>query len=784
MEFRSRSLTGFLFLLAGLCLAAGKAEAGTFGIGFFEGGSYPAHAEFRNYFRDQLRAMTPPGVELVFVPDGFKSADWDREKSRSMARQLVQNTQIDLVVALGPWTVEDLLEAGFDRPIVAAFRYDPVVEGLVDDRSRPIVDNLTVRVRPNKLTSDLRYLTGLLPVRKLGVLYFPASNEIDTLLAMTRELGKQLGFEVVTAEGYDRNGTYAFFKAYRQLAGKVDALYLSPLWGFNSNKVRQFYAMVSRDNIPSFIGEGQYHAARGALAAGSLESSLTRAHYHAWKVVQIMRGASPAALPTILADDAGLIINQQVAHQLGMTVRSERRYDITVLEAPAPDDVERLTVVDAVAVALAQNPGYQARYETLESAGQAASEAWSSYLPQVSLDATVGHFDHNSVNNDDRYRADRYRADLNLSQELFSLGVIRDIELAGLRRDEVQSDLKQAGLDLELGVTLAFLNLVRAEQVKSVELAHRRQVRDCLQLARLRLELKEGDVAEVWRWEGEWLNAVQSVRRTEGDLEIARILLNTLLGRPGDYSFVVDRQHYTDSRFFYEESVLVQATSTPETKTWLVQSLLDELADGHPSLTRAHLGVSTGHTRLAQNRADFYPRIGFFATLGLTRELVDRPGFEEKSPSWSVGAKIKLPLFEGGRRFRRQNRLRSELNGLEYRRDQVALEVTAQMRVAVERMLIRSEEFPIAARSAELADRYFPEILAQFGSGHRTNAELLDALMNDRHASLNAIAAQIDYFRSVAEVVHTLGVSPNANSRSPGEELLIRISSITSNSRN
>ena len=109
MSFGSR-LSMYLSLLlttGGVCLAD------SFRVGFFEGGAYPAHAEFRSHFRDQLRAMTPPDIDLVYIPDGFKSAEWDRQKSRAMAAELAQNLEVDLVVALGPWTVEDLLAAGF-----------------------------------------------------------------------------------------------------------------------------------------------------------------------------------------------------------------------------------------------------------------------------------------------------------------------------------------------------------------------------------------------------------------------------------------------------------------------------------------------------------------------------------------------------------------------------------------------------------------------------------------------------------------------------------------------
>ncbi len=776
----SRRLTCF-FVAA---LAAAPCWGDTFTVGFFEGGASPAHAEFRDRFRSQLRHMTPPGTDLRYSPTGFKSAEWTRETSQAMAREFVQDEAIDLVVALGPWTVEDLLAAGFDRPIVAALRYNPLFEGLIDDRGRPIAGNLTVRLRPNKLVSDISYLTSLAPVKRLGVLSFPSDRESEKLLAAIRNFGDQAGFEVVTAEGYDRNGTYAFFKAYNQLAGKIDALYLTPLSGFNSDKIRQFYSMAGRDRVPSFSSEGRYHSTRGALAAGSLESSLVKAHYHVWKVVRIIEGATPADLPTTFNDDPGLVINETTARQLGMDIRSERRYDIEVLEAPKPEDVERLTVIDAVNTGLAQSPDYQSRYSALSAAEQAVSEARSGYLPQVSLTARGDHFDPNAVHNDDRYRADRIAAGIRLEQNLFAPKVGGDIEHASLSREATANDLRQAGLDLERGVTLAFLEVVQAEQILGVLRTHKVQVRDCANLIELRLDLGETGADQVWRMESEWLDALQSVRAAEAELNIARINLNTLMGRPGDYPFVADWQHFTDSRFFRNEAALNKVVRFPNGRDDLVATLVDLTLANNPRLAKTSLGLDLGRRALARNRAGIWPTIGLSARVGMTKERAEVEGFKERNSSWSVGVGLELPLFLGGRRFKEQNRLQAQLDMLEYRRDQATVEVASRIRVAVEAMLSRCEEFPIAARSAELADQYYPDIQNRFGSGSATIVEMIDAVHHDRDASINAIRTQIDFFSQLVELGHTVGLSANESGRASGEDVMSHITSLIATGRN
>ncbi len=144
-----RFITTLIGLAAASVIAASASAAQkTWHIGFLEAGPYPAHSELRKHFSEQLPGLLPDGCSAVTVPHGFKSGDWARESCRRLAAELKADTSIHMVVTTGPWAVEDLLAVGYDRPIVAMYRLDPVAEGLVDTSLRPIAPNLTVRVRP------------------------------------------------------------------------------------------------------------------------------------------------------------------------------------------------------------------------------------------------------------------------------------------------------------------------------------------------------------------------------------------------------------------------------------------------------------------------------------------------------------------------------------------------------------------------------------------------------------------------------------------------------------
>jgi outer membrane protein len=279
----------------------------------------------------------------------------------------------------------------------------------------------------------------------------------------------------------------------------------------------------------------------------------------------------------------------------------------------------------------------------------------------------------------------------------------------------------------------------------------------------------------VWRCEQESLDAFRATRRTECEYRVASILLNTLLGRPGDYPFVADPQHFTDNRFFMEESILASVGQTPRQRERIVSTLVDLADSTSPEISGSELAADLQRSRLSRVNADFYPRVGFFATFDLTDELADRSGFEEANPSWSMGARLTLPLFSGGRRIKERRQMQAELERRLLQKDETNLRVSSKMRSLLERVYSRAEEFTMAARAAELAGQCVPDLLTRYATGNRTLLELLDAARNNRSASQTAITTQIDYFTSVAELMHTVGISAYESGHTPDEELMSRL---------
>lgn len=747
-------------------------------IGFFEGGDCPAHQTLRQQFSTQLNDVLPEGFEAHYIPDGFKSAGWNRDSSRAMARELVALKNIDMVVALGPWTVEDLLEAGYSKPIVAMYRFDPKAEGLVDDQGRPTANNLTVRIPTHKLETDLWVLSQLVSIKKLGFLYFPSGDERDQVVDSVSKLGKQLGFDVVTAEGYDILGTFAFFKAYNRLPKDIDALYISPLWGFSAVKTSEFFKMAMRDKIPVFTYDGPFDVKRGALAGNTSATMTGIARYTATKVVRIMKGETPADLPVDFPGQPLLTINLETARQCGVEIPEELRAQADIFPAESSEDAPRYGLLDALYQSLAANPDYLAKQGALAAAGQAASRAYSAYLPHMAAFGKMGYIDGNTIDNSyPRLSHQQFRAGVSFDQTLLSLSAINDIKQAASQRDQEEASLDSARLRLEFAVTTAYLNYLKALEVIAVLRAHRGRVGELLELAIARQMLDEEAGSDVLRWRREMLAASQNIVDAEANLDVARTLLNTLMGQPGDMEIIIDTTDFSLDRSAGQYENFRPFVSTPSKRRKIVTFLESEGMRRNPAMRSQLVAEDLARLRLGGNGKRYLPTIGFHASLEVQNELQDvAPVLEEKSPTWSVAATFRLPLFEGADRIHERSELRFRLDEAEYLSDRIRFDVVARVDERARRLFASLTNLPIALGAQQQGMSYAGMVGEEYSAGTKSLVAMVDAVETARDSQLEAIIAHYNYLEAAARLVSEVGWSMKDEAALPTEILLRQIS--------
>ncbi|MBI5267279.1 MAG: TolC family protein [candidate division Zixibacteria bacterium] len=738
-------------------------------VGFFEGGDYYSHSILRTAYQDALEHLAPSSFQFIYMPNGFKSAEWKRDRCASLAGEYVRDTTIDVVVAMGPWVVQELLKAGFKRPIVGLYQFDPGAEGLLNREGRPVVRNLTVHVRPDKIRHDLATIVDLYGVKRIGVLAFNDSPDDTAVMNKCWQIGKSMGLEITWTQGYGASGTYAFFKAYGLLPKSVEAVYVSPLWGMTLAMIDQFSTNLAADHIPLFTSEGRFLLEKGILGSGSVNPEQSAAQFAAWKTIRIAQGEVPADLPIEFPEMRGFAVNLEPTKLMARDISSERLYQADLINEFTPsENTMALTLEDAVSRALAQNPSYQAAHTAIEAADLTLSRAKSGYLPDISIDAAATAASQSaSDNTNGLVSRNRYRAGLAIDQPLFSLGALRAIKSAREERLLNQASVEQAKRDLELAVTAAYLDCLTARSRVTEYSQLRRRLDDLLQAARLGDFIDPQRPQDQTRWEAYRMEVWRRLIEQRDRLRQAFATLNTLLGQPSTTELALDTAGLTEENFVGEFSALRPIFASRRFGPQAQQFIQAEAIRNNPTMKSAGAAVRVAGAKLDFGKAQSYPGLSVRGWFGYADSLANTPVFTEKHDLWSVGAVFSWPLFSSRHKTVDRKVARLSVDRAEYERDAARLKIVTDVDNSWNNLRSLGVEIPLASSAADRSAEYFDSTKFAYLAGRRSISDAVDAVQSDFQARLDLLSLRYEYFASVATLIHHIGW-PTADERDRG----------------
>ena len=770
---KSLILYALVLGITGIALLHGsQGNTRTVNIGYFEGGPYPTHNLLRDEYLKQLHAILPDTIQIVTIPHGYRSADWKRANSKMMARELAHLRQVDMVMAFGPWAIYDLLEAGFDKPIIGMHQFDVKLDGLLNEQNRPIKDNLIVCWQPDRLTRDFTILSKLTDKRKLGFLYFPA----DTLNPVVREYVNQtaalFGFVMAYGEGYNNDSTYAFFKAYHQINHRIDILYLPPLWGLESNLVRSFFEEINQERKPGFIAEGSLILEKGALATADYYAVIAQARFFAERTKQIIFGATPASLPVIFTPDFTMAVNGQTAAKCGISISENIKSFYYVIDPPPDESATRFTLSDALFKASQQNPSYLAALDYEHSARFATDLKKRYFYPRLQARAMYQYLDDNTVYNSyDYYNNEQAKLSMELSQPLFSLRKRREISSSTIAAELSSTRKIETQMELEKTLSHAFLACLRYESLRQNAINYRKIIDYYLQLSQARNVLGENQTVPIARLETYRSKINRTLLDIEQNLRNSKVHFNALMNLPGDAPFTLDESGFSENDLFTFEGPILDKLDNQMIQNQVMDTLLKKAFTQHPFLQSARSELSLEKSRLKEIEAGKYPSLNLNASLHYADRLRQTLFFDEKHTTWSIGGSLDIPLFDGGERHKKSRQIQSEISAREYEVDDAGLEVMKAVRSAFNTLISKAFTITAAYKAKTYSVTARDEITDQYTQGEISLTEFFTVLTEANEADVAFINSRYEYYESICSLYYSLGQPAGDKYSNPLEQM-------------
>lgn len=359
--FRVLPVVAFVMLcLAQPVFAAGEPKYqpvqkngdGKWRIGFYQGGEYNDYVPVTRAMAERLVELGwigPPVREclatagdsasvwdclsraqsdyLEFVPDAFWTAEWKNDLRQVRRADFLNRAKtrrdLDLVLALGTWAGQDLATDEHDIPVVVCSTSNALFSGIVASAEDSGRDHVHARVDPSRYARQVRLFHAVVGFKKLGVVYENSREGISYAgMDQIEPLGRELGFELVACEApfsgvTQEESELAVLACHEELAGKVDAVYLTIHRGLNMKSIGRLLEPLFAHDIPTFAMGTLYEVNAGAMMSMAQPDFRYAGDFYAETMARILNGEKPRDISQLLLDPQDVRINIAVAKRIG-----------------------------------------------------------------------------------------------------------------------------------------------------------------------------------------------------------------------------------------------------------------------------------------------------------------------------------------------------------------------------------------------------------------------------------------------------------------------------------
>lgn len=734
-------------------------------IGVVLDGPWERNEEILGYFQQEILDLLSGEFDVQFPPESVRTDGWTAAGVRDALSSLLDDSRVDMVLALGALSSNcACLRGSLPKPVLAPFVLDAELQGLPQKDGASGVKNLSYTAFPNPIRRHLEVFREIVPFRKLALLttpyYMEALQGIRTRFpAVAREMG--VGLQVIVVE-------HSAERAIGMIEPDVDAVYLTPLLHLAPSEFDKIIRGLIEKRLPSFSLLGRSEVETGVFAGVTGDDLFPRlARRVALNIQRILLGEEAATLPFAFPPRERLCLNMATARAIRVWPPFRVLGDAELIHEEPPGTTRPMSLFDAVQEAVRSNLDLAEKEIAVAAGAEEVSKARARLLPSLEIEATGRVLDADRAEASFGAEAERKaQASAVLSQTLFSEPAWAALSIENRLQEVRELERDERRLDVAHEAARAYLDLLRAKTFERIEKQNLRLTRTNLELAQVRQSIGISGPAELYRWESEIARSRQAVLKAVSRREQAERDLNRILHRPLAEPFFTEEIDLNDARLATSDPRLARMVSTP----WHLEAFRDFLvAEGLAAsveLRRMEAAIAAAARRLeSARRAWWAPNLGIQAEASRTlaeggagKEGPSIPGIDSglvpqaDDTEWTVGLRASLPLFEGGARLAEQTQAVQELRRLQTQRDALQERIEQRIQSALLRAEVSLPSIGLSRDASEAARRNLELVTDAYSRGVVSILDLLDAQNASLVADQVAANGVYDFLTDLVEL--------------------------------
>ncbi|MCP4402170.1 MAG: TolC family protein [bacterium] len=497
----------------------------------------------------------------------------------------------------------------------------------------------------------------------------------------------------------------------------------------------------------SFSHLGYDDVEKGVLATIAPKNDFQRLSRRiALNVQRSLEGEDPGELSVYFLKEGEeqLVINMESARKIDFYPTFATKVDALLLHEEPEDIVRQLTLNDAIHEALEMNLELLSKEQELKAGEENISIANALRLPQFDLSL------NGSIINEDRASAMAFGASeqvfsgsAGLTQLIYSDKANANITIQTYLQHNLEDQLEQTTLDITLLAGSAYLNILRAKTLLTIQKDNLKVTNSNLDVARTRVSVGMAGKGELYRWEAELAGSRQDVLDAENSLKQAEFNLNRILHRAQEELFGTAESAMSDP-FLLDENPLVANIDNSRDFTLFRNFAVEMGLENAPELAQIDSAIDAQKRLISSLQREYtIPSValqgdltGIFAKGGEGSDGIDTEGLPPaladafSSPDdvgWFIGVGVSLPVFSGGGKRAEHRQAKLELEKLLTDRAVIAEQLEQRIRAYIYQTGNSYEKIRYARDAAEAARKTLDLVTKSYLEGLASILDVIDA---------------------------------------------------------
>jgi outer membrane protein len=437
------------------------------------------------------------------------------------------------------------------------------------------------------------------------------------------------------------------------------------------------------------------------------------------------------------------------------------------------DARERLTLDQAVGLALGQNRSLRVASHDRESAEWGVLKAYSNFLPKIEVLSSLTRIDPASERRANSaidfiksvagplgippsalsdvkpfaYR-DTYGTDITVVQPVYNGGA----EIAGVhaasalreKNDYVYQDIQQ---DVVASVKTTYMSVLKAQELVTLAKESAERTRHYLDMTRRRAAVGMRTQTDVLRWEVQLAADGGGVINAENYLAMMRLQLNEVMGVELEREYALDADLSPDSLLAVDRSQPAHPVFASAGEQESAGGLNPAFLDMHPTMRVMEANLRLADVNIERSWANFKPKVNVAFQYGWEKN--NTLALDGIKP-WALSLSLSVPLFNGFGDYTNLQKARADYKSAEIQAESARRSLLLQATNASLNVMAAHKRIDIARKGLEHALEVLNSLTRRYESGGASNVDLIDVQTAYTSAKTDYIAALYDH--AIAEV--------------------------------